>query len=65
MISIKLPKLYSYNMGTVCDFLYTALLFIQRKLPQPILYSYNLGSYWIQSLNGEIERGFIWGNIKL
>ena len=23
----------------------------KRKLPQPMLYSYNLGSYWIHSLN--------------
>ena len=25
--------------------------FKKRKLPKPMLYSYNLGSYWIRSLN--------------
>mgnify|MGYP003683963197 CR=1 FL=1 len=31
-----------YNMGWNSS---------KRKLPQPMLYSYNLGSYWIHSLN--------------
>ena len=39
---------YSYNMA------WGSLLssrFIKRKLPHPMLYEYNLGSYWIQSLD--------------
>ena len=44
-----LPKLYENNMG------WGSLRFMKRfikkrKLFQPMLYEYNLGSYWIHSL---------------
>ena len=34
----------------ICEYTLSALQFIKRELPQPMLYS-NLGSYWIHSLN--------------
>ena len=43
-----LPKLYENNMGW--GSLRFMKRFIKRKLFQPMLYEYNLGSYWIHSL---------------
>ena len=33
---------------------------LRGKLPQPMLYSYNLGSYWIHSLNNVKWVTSIW-----
>ena len=41
-----------FNMGwNSLRFCYTALHFLKCNLSQPMLYSYNLGSFWIHSLD--------------